>query len=298
MGLIGLDARLATSFTAGLLAAINPCGFVLLPAYLAYFLGMEQGATSQRASLRRALLVSLAVSAGFLAVFLVVGVIVKNSTNWLVEKAPWVALMIGAGLVVLGIAMVFGYRLPFTVAKLDAGGRDRTVRSMFVFGCAYAIASVGCSAPIFLSVVLGAVSTDGLAKGIAAIALYGIGMAIIVTALTVTLAFANRGLLRVLRQGMRWVEPAAGIVVLLTGAYLMWYWYHGIRKEDYGSAVGRAVGWQDRLSTWVQAHQSGVVTVSVAVIVVAVGIVLLRPLRGRSDRHGASRSIDQPSSAR
>ena len=39
--MIALDARLATSFTAGLLAAINPCGFVLLPTYLMFFLGME-----------------------------------------------------------------------------------------------------------------------------------------------------------------------------------------------------------------------------------------------------------------
>ena len=39
--MIALDARLATSFTAGLLAVMNPCGFVLLPTYLVYFLGMD-----------------------------------------------------------------------------------------------------------------------------------------------------------------------------------------------------------------------------------------------------------------
>lgn len=260
-----------------MLAAINPCGFVLLPAYLVYFLGMEQGPrTSERAGVRRALLVSLAVSGGFLAVFLVVGLIAKYSTTWFVDRAPWVALFIGAGLVVLGVAMVFGYRLPFTTPKLDVGRRDRTVRSMFVYGCAYAIASIGCSMPLFSATVLGGISTDGIATGVAAIAMYGLGMALVVTGLTVALAFANSGLLRVLRRGMHWVEQVTGVVLLLTGIYLMWYWYHGIRNQDYGGAVNRAIGWQERLSQWVQEHQSAVVATSVAVIVLAIGVAVVR----------------------
>ena len=39
--MIALDGRIPLSFTYGLLAAVNPCGFVLLPTYLLYFLGME-----------------------------------------------------------------------------------------------------------------------------------------------------------------------------------------------------------------------------------------------------------------
>ena len=31
------------SFLKGLVAAVNPCAFVLLPTYLAYFLGSEAG---------------------------------------------------------------------------------------------------------------------------------------------------------------------------------------------------------------------------------------------------------------
>ena len=37
------------------------------------------------------------------------------------------SLVIGVGLVVFGIAMLFGYRLPFTTPKLDVGERDRSV---------------------------------------------------------------------------------------------------------------------------------------------------------------------------
>jgi cytochrome c-type biogenesis protein len=268
---IALDGRLATSFTAGLLAAINPCGFVLLPTYLVYFLGMENlRPGAERASVLRALKVSLAVSAGFMSIFIVIGAITKLSTNWFVEKAQWVSLVIGLGLVVLGIAMLFGYRLPFTTPKLDISERDRSVRSMFVFGLAYAVASLGCTIPTFTGVVLGSFSTDGLGKGIAAIALYGVGMAIVVTGLTVTLAFANTALLRILRRGMVWFEQLAGILLILTGMYLCWYWYSSITDGSGGRVVAKADGWNAKLVEVVQENQTAIVWVGVAVIVAAV----------------------------
>ena len=269
--MIALDGRLATSFTAGLLAAINPCGFVLLPTYLVYFLGMENlRPGAERASVLRALKVSAAVSAGFMSIFVVIGAITKLSTNWLVEKAQWPALVIGVCLVVLGVAMLFGYRLPYTTPKLDVGERDRSVRSMYVFGLAYAVASIGCTIAPFTGVVLGSFSTRGLATGIAAIALYGIGMALVVTGLTVTLALANTALLRVLRRGMVWFEQVAGILLILTGMYLCWYWYSSITDGTGGEVVSTATSWNDKLANFVQEHQSAVVWIGIAVIVAAV----------------------------
>lgn len=269
--MIALDGRLATSFTAGLLAAINPCGFVLLPTYLVYFLGMENVRPgAERASVLRAIKVSLAVSAGFMSIFVVIGAITKLSTNWLVVKAQWISLVIGVGLVLLGIAMLFGYRLPLTTPKLDVGERDRTVRSMYVFGVAYAVASLGCTIPTFTGVVLGTVSTDGLARGITAIAFYGVGMALVVTGLTVTLAFANTALLRVLHRGMVWFEQVAGLLLIFTGMYLCWYWYSFITDGTGGRVVAKATSWNERLANFVQDHQTAVVWGGVIVIVTAV----------------------------
>ena len=269
--MIALDGRLATSFTAGLLAAINPCGFVLLPTYLVYFLGMENlRPGTERASVLRALKVSAAVSAGFMSIFVAIGAITKLSTNWFVEKAQWPALAIGLALVVLGIAMLFGYRLPFTTPRLDVGQRDRSVGSMYVFGIAYAVASIGCTIAPFTGVVLGSFSTEGLATGIAAIALYGIGMAIVVTGLTVALAMANVTLLKFLRRGMAWFEQIAGILLILTGMYLCWYWYSSLTDSTGGAVVSKATSWNDKLTNFVQEHQTPVVWIGVTVIVAAV----------------------------
>lgn len=269
--MFALDARFATSFTAGLLAAVNPCGFVLLPTYLLYFLGMENlRPGAEKTSVARALKVSLSVSAGFMSVFLVIGIVTKWATKWFSEKAPYVSLVIGVLLVVLGAAMLFGYQLPFTTPKLDIGKRDRSVRSMFVFGIAYAIASIGCTIGPFMGVVLGGVVTNGVVTGIAFVALYGIGMALLVSGLTVTLALANTAVLKVLRKGMQWFEYVAGVFVLLTGLYLTWYWYTDLRDSTSG-VVNGAVSWQERLSNFIERNQSTVVVVAIAMVVVAVG---------------------------
>ncbi|MGZ4671168.1 MAG: cytochrome c biogenesis CcdA family protein [Ilumatobacteraceae bacterium] len=268
--MIALDARLATSFTAGLVAAINPCGFVLLPTYLVYFLGMENlRPGAERASMLRAVKVSLAVSAGFMSIFVVIGAVSKLSTYWFVDRAQWVSLLIGICLFALGIAMLFGYRVPFTTPHLDIRRRDRSVRSMYVFGLAYAVASIGCTITPFTGIVLGSFSTKGLRTGISAIALYGIGMALVVTGLTVTLAFANTALLHVLKRGMAWVEQAAGVLMILTELYLVWYWYSSITNGSGGTVVAKAAGWQNRLSTFVQEHQSMIVLLGSLVIVAA-----------------------------
>ena len=161
-----------------MVASVNPCGFVLLPTYLMYFLGVEASSDSadQRASVRRALVVGSSVSAGFVAVFVVVGSITEtSSTRGCCATPSTPRVVIGVTFVVLGIAMLAGYRPRFATPHLDAGGRTRSVGSMFVYGVAYAVASLGCTMPIFLPTVFGAGRRDGFATGVANAVLYGLG---------------------------------------------------------------------------------------------------------------------------
>jgi len=238
--------RLWLSFGSGLLAAVNPCGFVLLPTYLMYFLGVTGRPGTQQASVKRALLVSGALSAGFMSVFVLVGAITRLFTDWINQNAKYVALLIGVALIVLGVAMLFGWRLPLSTPKLDVGrrARDRTTVSMFLFGVGYAVASIGCTIGPFSATVLGTIDTEGFGTGLVAIALYGIAMSLLVTALTVSLAVTQSGLLRLLRTGMKWVETLSAIVMIVSGLYLAWYWYNDIRENYDDGLTGR----RDRLA--------------------------------------------------
>jgi cytochrome c biogenesis protein CcdA len=268
--MIANSDRLWLSFGSGLLAAVNPCGFVLLPTYLMYFLGVSGRPGTQRATVRRALLVSAALSAGFMTIFVIVGGVSRLFTDWLNQNAKYVSLLIGVALVILGIAMLFGYRLPFSTPKLETGKRDQTVASMYVFGLAYAIASIGCTIGPFSATVLGTIDTDGFFQGIIAIVLYGLAMSLLITTLTVTLALAQGGLLKSLRIGMTYVEIASAVIMILSGLYLTWYWFNDIRDKYDDDFTGQVLNWQERIAQIIDDNR----LVLAIVFAVIVGVAL------------------------
>jgi cytochrome c-type biogenesis protein len=263
--------RLSYSLILGMVATVNPCGFVLLPTYLLYFLGLSSSdAGRRRASVGRALLVSGAVSAGFLIVFLIVGAITRFFTSWLTANAQYATAAIAVVLIALGIAMLFGYRLPINTPKIDAGGRDRTVMSMFVYGIAYAVASIGCALPLFSIALFGTAKREGYFAGVANVVAYGVGMALVVSALTVSLAFANVGLLKVLRSGMQYVEMVAGAFVLLSGTYLLWYFWKVDIKEQQDPLTKAVQDYQISIQHFLNDNWRPVATVFALIIAAAV----------------------------
>ncbi len=247
--------NLSLSFIRGLLASINPCGFVLLPTYLMYFLGVNASdPQAQRAPISRALVVGTMVSAGFFAVFFAVGAATQYWTYSLLNNAKYATLVIGLLFVVLGIAMLFGFKLPISTPRVDIGERDQTVRTMFLYGVAYAVASVGCTLPLFVGVLFQTGERDGYWAGIANVLMYAAGMALVVLSLTVALATANQGFVRWLRAKMQYVEMLSGAFVFLSGLYLIWYFW----KRDVqggGDPITDAVDdLQREVGAWLNDH--------------------------------------------
>ena len=76
---------------------------------------------------------------------------------------------------------------------------------------------------------------------------YGAGMALVLTALTVTLALARGGLLAGLRQVLPYVDRVAGAFLVLAGLYLVYYWIFNLRFDATGSTTG--AGWRPRWRT-------------------------------------------------
>jgi cytochrome c-type biogenesis protein len=247
-------------FVAGMLAAVNPCGFVLLPTYLMYFLGIQgaEGQLAQRETLRKALKVSASLSLGFMAVFIVAAGLANYFTNWLTANAKYATGFFGIALLVLGAAMLFGFKLPFMNPKGLQGKKDQTVKSMFVYGVAYAIASLGCTIGFFISAVFAtsrnAGALTGLRNGIA----YGAGMAVLVGGLTVGLAFANTWLLKLLRRGLQYMDRIAAAFVLISGLYLLWYFYWVDLKEEGDAITDWVTQLQADISAFLNDHQWGV----------------------------------------
>ncbi len=288
---------LGLAFLRGLVAAVNPCGFVLLPTYLFFFLGLEAGHVStQRATVRRALVVSGAVTSGFMAVFVVIGLISELITNEIQQYSKYVTGVVGLTFLVLGVAMLFGYRLPFVTPRLDVGQRDRTVRSMFVYGIAYAVVSLSCTLIVFLPTVFGTGRRSGVLAGVLSGGMFALGMGLLVTALTISLAVANHGLLRALRSAAEHIERIAAVLVLLSGAYLLYYfWVVDVNLEEtrITAAVDRPQRWLQRT---LDERWPVVAVVLAAVVGAAIAYVSLRqrPDRETPVRSSVREPVDEP----
>jgi cytochrome c biogenesis protein CcdA len=288
--------NLSLSFIRGLVASINPCGFVLLPTYLMYFLGVSVAdGQSQRAPISRALYVGTMVSTGFLAVFFAIGAVTQFWTQSLLDNAQYATLVIGILFVVLGIAMLFGYKLPIGTLQVQTGERDRTLRSMFLYGVAYAVASLGCTLPLFMSTLFSTGASKGYWAGVANVVMYALGMAVVVISLTLALAVANAGFVRWLKSKMQYVEMVSGAFVLLSGAYLIWYFYWRDVREESDPLTDAIDRLQQRVQNWLNGNWQIVAVVLGGVILAGVGYAMMRErTRTQTPEPSAQDDISHP----
>jgi cytochrome c-type biogenesis protein len=252
-----IDAPLAYAFGVGMVATFNPCGFAMLPAYLSYFLGLE-GAThpDQRASVLRALAVGLSVTLGFLVVFGIIGILLKGSLDTIQERLPWVTLVLGLGLAVLGIWYLAGRTLTLPIPKPARGADSRELWSTFAFGVSYALVSLSCTIPTFLVAVTATFEDSNLLSGVAVFIAYGLGMGLVLMVLTMAIALAEQGLVRNLRRVLPYVNRVAGALLVLAGAYVAYYGWYELRVLD-GDTSGGALadyvfGLNSDVSNWIQ----------------------------------------------
>ena len=275
--MIAIEGNFAYSFILGIMAAVNPCGFVLLPTYLVYYLGTElnREGENRATTLRRGLSVGIAVSSGFIGLFLVVGIISRAFTTVISENAKYAALVIGLALVAMGIAMLFGWKLP--IAQPDVSvERKRTTWNMFLFGIVYAIASIGCTIGLLISVILGSINRHGFVSGVISIVRYGLGMGLLVTSLTVALAFARVGLVSTIKKSFKWFDKVSAVFVVLTGLYLSWYWLGAITDRGTDGVTSRVERWQTSVVQFLQDAGVYPLLIVFCVIIATAGLVIRR----------------------
>ena len=281
-----MDVDLALALTTGMVATVNPCGFAMLPAYLSFFIGVDHD-DDARASIGRALIVGTAVTVGFASTFAVVGLVVARLTERVYEIAPWISLVIGAGLLVLGVVLLLGHEIVVPLPRLDKGGRTRGLVSMALFGVSYAVASIGCELPLFLAAMTG-VFGHGLASGVAYFTAFAVGFGLVLTAITVGLAMARQSVVHSMRKVLPYVSRVAGGLLVLTGVYIAWYGWAEISSNVDDPTVSRVNDWSASAATWLYDNWLPVAIVLAGAVATAIVYVV-------TTRQPAREPVEQPS---
>ncbi|MGA0275486.1 MAG: cytochrome c biogenesis CcdA family protein [Dehalococcoidia bacterium] len=237
VGNIGSFLPLGFAFAAGMVATVNPCGFVMLPAFLTMYLTDQQGdsdsendrggATIVR-SLIKALYVSAALGAGFVLLFGGVGLAISSGARSFITVFPWVGFILGFVMAGLGAYLFAGGKLYNNRAQSAASrignATDTSVKGYFLFGISYAVASLSCTLPIFLGLISSSLATGGIVEATGQFLAYALGMTFVITALTIGIAVFKGALVTQLRRAMPYVHPISAGVLILVGGYLIFYW--------------------------------------------------------------------------
>ena len=123
----------------------------MFPAYVGYQLGtldLKQGLVQGVIS---SLALGLSATMGFVTLFGSVGLVMAAGFSIFSKSLPIIGLGIGIIILLLGIWMLLsGKNLELISASRVNLGQGRGLVNTFLFGIAYAVASLSCALPLFL----------------------------------------------------------------------------------------------------------------------------------------------------
>ena len=280
-----MTALLALAFAAGMIAPVNPCGFALLPAWIAQTIG---DARTRPLALRLAhgLRAGLALSLGFAGTLAAFGLIVSAGARTLISAAPWLGMATGVILLLLGLAMLTGLtprlRLPAWATKprtQEAAGAGHKTGRMVAFGIGYAAASLGCTLGVLLAVIAQAQAVASYAGLLAVFAAYAAGSATVLVLVSAGTSIAGAALGRRITGLAKHSNRIAAFILTITGAYLSWYWYPAATG---GTAQANSLAvWSAAASAWISDNSTLIAALAAAVVLASALAALNRRRRLR-----------------
>ncbi len=239
---IGNWLPLGFAFAAGMVATVNPCGFVMLPAYLTMYVSDAEASVNARFSQRlaKSLYVSAALGLGFVLLFGVVGLTISAGATSVAKVFPWIGFSLGFIMAALGAYLFAGGKIYTGAASQLASHigdpRDSSLKGYFLFGISYAVASLSCTLPIFLGLVSVSLSQRGLAYATGQFLAYALGMTFVITILTIAIGVFKGALASQLRRIMPYVNPISAGILIVVGGYMIFYW---LTEGGLASNVGQ-----------------------------------------------------------
>ena len=211
------------SFIQGVFAFLAPCAVALLPGYIVAFISrnsQDNPAVSRR--LYRGLKLALLSIVGIMVVYVIAGVLIIVASQVLKDYMMWITISMGAILIALGIAMVMGKDISFSINMNNPTDRTEAVEA-FIFGVAYAIGALGCLFPLFLVVATQAMTAPTLWLGASYIGAYFVGISGMMIATILLSTFAKDWLVKYLRKILPHMECITGGLLTLAGLYVIYY---------------------------------------------------------------------------
>lgn len=264
-----MESLLTISILAGMLAAFNPCGFAMLPAYLG--VQILKQTTDEKGNYLRALKFSFGMGAGLLLTFTAFGFLVIPFAGSIEAYLPWVTLTVALLLAVTAVAIFAGKSVGLTKLFRPSVAPKSGLLSQVGYGITYALASLSCTIGPFLAVTATAIRSSSWVEILITFAAYGFGMSAIVLLLALLTASSSQKVIFWLRQKGKLLEQLIAGFLLLVAVYLFAYGYFELQvlsgNLNSNALISTAVDLQSYVSRFV--YGVGPFWVIVAVVLIS-----------------------------
>ncbi len=207
---------LAFAFSAGVFTLFSPCSYALLPGYISYYLGAKFGAV-------KALTGGLACTLGLITVFAAIGALASSLGELVPQIIPLLDIAAGVILIAMGLGNLLDLKTPFISLNIGPS-KKQGLLGLYTYGIVYGLAGVGCSAPIFISVLFYSMS-KGLAQGILTFVAYALGMGAPLIVTTLILSQTKDYMIQRINMATEKLRRASGAILVAVGLYLIYYYY-------------------------------------------------------------------------
>lgn len=216
-----MEINLPIVLLAGMLAAFNPCGFAMLPAYLgALILGQSENAAQ---NYRRAVYFSVGMATGLIAVFAGFALLIAPFTSAVEAYLPYITLAMASILAVTGVALLWGKSFALTGLFRPSLAPNTRFLSQVGYGVTYALASLSCTIGPFLAATTLALRSGSFWNVLATFVTYGAGMAVVVFLLALLTASSHQNVMSAMRRNATIIEKIMGALLVLIAVYLATY---------------------------------------------------------------------------
>ncbi|MCJ7760696.1 cytochrome C biogenesis protein, partial [Candidatus Bathyarchaeota archaeon] len=138
--------QLMFAFTAGVFVLFSPCAFPMFPGYISLYIGTD-------ATTKKAVEGGTVCALGLLTLFSAIGVVAFAIGSLAFTFLPHLELLVGLFMIIMGFSMIFEISMPTFLPSIRMQQRNNLL-GIFLYGIAYGLAAIGCSAPIFFSILL------------------------------------------------------------------------------------------------------------------------------------------------
>lgn len=281
----------------GAVAAFNPCGFALLPAYIIVIVtGSAESSTSRLVALRRAARFGLAMTLGLMVVFtafgLLFGAVSLSLQESILPYVSYVTVAIGVVLTWLGVMLVIKGELRGPGLRMQLQAPHASFYSQVGYGASFAVASLSCTIGLFLAVVSQALVASSPLGTVLPFAIYGVGMSASLVIVSLLAALAGSGVAAVLRNKTIFIMRLGGVLMIPAGLYVVAFGLAEILPRFGVAALNpllhTTARWQASVTETIQSWGTPVHVAIVVVVTAAVVWVYLCARKVGASRHGSA----------